>query len=305
MTTHPVMFEGLTKWWGPRRVLHGVSFAVRAGQITALLGRNGAGKSTALSCLLGFARPTSGRAVLFGHETTELPPGIRARVGYVSEGERLVPWMTPGQLGEFQRGTLPAFDLALYRSWVTRLRLPETTRIAKLSRGQRAQTALAAVLAARPELVILDDPALGLDAAVRREFLEVMIEMIQEEGRTVLFTSHVLQDVERVADRVAILDDGVLRVDAPAEDLRSRVRRCHAQFGADAPVIPTLPGLVRGRRTGNRWLLSVAGDEVVATTTERCARTAGATAVDWEPLTLEDIFIEFTAPATASPGGAA
>lgn len=297
MTPAPATFEGLTKWWGRRKVLDGLTLTVPEGRITALLGRNGAGKTTAIGCLLGFVRPTTGRATLLGHDARALPPDVRGRVGYVSEGDRLVPWMTVEELGEFQAASVPSFDRALYRSWTSRLALPAATRVRRLSRGQRAQTALAVVLAARPELAILDDPALGLDAAVRREFLEVMIEMIQDEGRTVLFTSHVLHDVERVADRVAILDGGVLRVDATLDEFKARVRRVHAVFRGDAPDVPTLDGVVRSVRRGNRWTLTMSAPEPSVADAVARARSLGASGVETEGLSLEDAFLDLTATA--------
>lgn len=295
--TAPAAFENVTKWWGAQRALHGFTAEVHEGRITALLGRNGAGKTTAIGCLLGFVRPTSGRARLLGHDTTALPPSVRARVAYVAEGERLVPAMRLSELADFQAATVPAFDRALHASWVARLGLPADARVRHLSRGQRAQAALALALAQRPELAILDDPALGLDVAVRREFLEVMIDLIQEEGRTVLFTSHVLQDVERVADRVVILDGGRMRVDAPLDELKARVRRVHAVFGGgDAPEVPAMSGLVRSRRRGDRWTLTFADPAGARTAADR-ARALGASSVDDEPLSLEDAFLDLTEPA--------
>ena len=165
-----------------------------------------------------------------------------------------------------------------------------------LSNGQRAQLALALALAPRPEVVVLDDPALGLDAVVRREFLDVMIELIQEEGRTLLFSSHILTDVERVADRVAILADGVLRVDAPLEVVKERIRRVHAFFDGDAPPVPGIEGLVRGVKRRNEWVLTVAAAVGPA---ESAARSLGARAVESEGLGLEDLFIDYTSGESA------
>lgn len=287
----PIEFGGLTHWYGAKRVLHDLTLTVPRGSITALLGRNGAGKTTAVRCLLGFLRPTLGAARLLGHDAAGLPAAVRGRVGYVAEGQRLVPWMRVRDLVAFQRSTFPSFDAALCESHLRRLALPRDARVKQLSNGQRAQVALVLALAPRPEVLVMDDPALGLDAVVRREFLDAMIELIQEEGRTLLFSSHVLTDVERVADRVAILKDGVLRVDAPLDVVKARIRRVRACFGSDAPEIPPLAGMIRGARKGSAWVLTVADDPGPA---ESLARAQGAQAVECEGLGLEDLFIEYT-----------
>ncbi|MHC4492943.1 MAG: ATP-binding cassette domain-containing protein, partial [Planctomycetota bacterium] len=186
MSESPVVFDRLTHYYGRERALDTVSFQVEPGTIFALLGRNGAGKTTALKCLLGFLPPTRGHARLLGHDATQLPPDLRNRVGYVAEGQQLVGWMKVRQLVAFQKASFPSFDAGLCAGYLKQLGLPRKRRVFQLSRGMRAQLALALALAQRPELVILDDPAMGLDAVVRREFLEVMIDLIQQEGRTLL-----------------------------------------------------------------------------------------------------------------------
>jgi len=291
MSDAPIAFERLTQWYGAKRALHDLTLEVPRGSIFAFLGRNGAGKSSAIRCLLGFQTPTGGRASILGHDSAALPAAARGRIGYVSEGQKLVPWMRIRDLVSFQRATFPTFDSDLCGSFLKRLRLDVKARVKNLSNGQRAQVALVLALSPRPEVVVLDDPALGLDAVVRREFLDVMIELIQEEGRTLLFSSHVLTDVERVADRVAILVDGVLRVNAPLEVVKSRIRRVHAFFETDSPPVPALAGLVRGVKRRNEWVLTVARD-VADVETE--VRAAGAQSVESEGLGLEDLFIEYT-----------
>ncbi len=300
MSDAPIAFDRLTHWYGARRALHDLTLEVPRGSIFAFLGRNGAGKSTAIRCLLGFQRPTGGRAFILGHDSAELPPEARGRIGYVSEGQKLVPWMRVKNVVAFQRATFPSFDADLCRSFLARLRLDAKARVKSLSNGQRAQLALVLALAPRPEVVVMDDPALGLDAVVRREFLDVMIDLIQESGRTLLFSSHILTDVERVADRVAIVVDGVLRVNAPLEVVKARIRRVHAFFDGDATPMPAVAGLVRGVRRRNEWVLTVAGETAAS---EAAARGLGARAVDVEGLGLEDLFIEYTSGAAGEVRG--
>ena len=301
MSDAVIRFDRLTRWYGERPALLDLTLEVPRGSVFALLGRNGAGKTTALRCLLGLQRPTRGRAEVLGMDAADLPPEARARIGFVAEGQTLVAWMKAGMLGEFQRDTVPGFDEAVYRSHLERLGIDPSQRVKHLSRGQRAQVALALALAPSPELVILDDPAMGLDPVVRREFLEVMIELVQQEGRTVLFTSHVLADVERVADHVAILHQGVLRVSGPVDDVKERIVRVHAHFDGDAPTAPAdLSGVLKQSARGRALSLTVCDGPDAASA---WARENGATGVDVERLTLEDLFIDYTtSPATG--GGA-
>lgn len=292
MSDRPVVFDCVTHYYGKTRALDTLSLEVPEGSITALLGRNGAGKTTALKCLLGFETPTRGTARLLGHDATRLPPEVRERVGYVAEGQPLVPWMRVRELVDFQAAGFKNFDKSRCRKWLDRMNLPPKRRVFQLSRGMRAQLALALALAPQPELAILDDPGMGLDAVVRREFLEVMIDLIQEEGRTLLFSSHVLTDVERVADRVALIHEGVLRVDAPLDVIKDRVRRWRAVFDHEAPEAPDLPGLVSSKQRRNELLLTVVNGHGAA---EEACRELGARDVESEQLSLEDLFIEYTA----------
>lgn len=295
MSDAPIRFERLTHYYGRTKALDTLSLDVPQGSIFALLGRNGAGKTTALKCLLGFMTPTRGRTQMLGHDSMTMPPKRRERIGYVSEGQNLVRWMRVRDLVAFQRASFKNFDADLCASYLKRLGLPLKRRVFQLSRGMRAQLALALALAPRPELMILDDPAMGLDAVVRREFLEVMIDLIQEEGRTLLFTSHILTDVERVADRVALLENGVLRINATLETIKRRIRRYRAVFDGDAPEAPELPGLVRARRRRNELVLTVVdGNGSV----EQACNGLGARVVEQEGLGLEDLFIDYTAQAS-------
>lgn len=285
-------FDRVTACFGTHRALDGVSFAVPTGGVTALLGRNGAGKTTAIRALLGLLPPTRGQVTVLGHDAPTLPPAERGRIGYVGEGHPLPRWMKVADVVAYQAAAFPTFDRALCLRWLERFSVPPRRRVAQLSRGMRAQVALSVALAPRPEFVVMDDPALGLDTVARREFLEVMIDLIQEEGRTLLLTSHVLTDVERVADRVVLLDRGVVRIDAPLDDVRHLVRRYDLVFaGAPPEQGPALPGLVRARRRHGQWQVTVRGDEAAV---RAAAQAIGADVASVEPLSLEDLFVDYT-----------
>jgi len=241
-----IRFDDVWRGFGRAQVLRGLSFEVHPGEIYALLGRNGTGKTTAIRVLLGFIEPDAGASEVLGCASRALTPDLRDRIGYVSEGHVLYRWMTVKDVLRFEQGTRKRFDGKLAEHTVQRLGLAMGQRVGKLSRGQRAQLALAVTMATAPDVLVLDDPAMGLDAVMRREFLEAMIDVLGDERRGVLFSSHILSDVERIADRVGILSEGRLVVDATLEDLKRRVTKRRARFAGS--TIPELPGLLRARR---------------------------------------------------------
>jgi ABC-2 type transport system ATP-binding protein len=288
-------FDDVWRGYGRQEVLRGLSFEVRPGEVYALLGRNGTGKTTAIGVLLGFLRPDGGRSEVLGRDSTRLTPDLRDRIGYVSEGHVLYRWMKVSDVLRFEQGTRARFDLAHAGRTVQRLGLRPGQRVGKLSRGQRAQLALAVAMACRPDVLVLDDPAMGLDAVMRREFLEAMIEVVADEGRGVLFSSHILSDVERIADRVGILSEGRLLVDATLEGLKQRVQVRHARTGGGAP--PEVPGLLRARRVRDGHdLLLLDLDAEGEAALERAVAGLSAPATP----SLEELFLDLVGSAPAN-----
>jgi ABC-2 type transport system ATP-binding protein len=286
-----IVSERLTKHYGRRRVVDNVSLRIPAGCVYGLLGRNGAGKSTWIKMLMGMAWPDSGRRVLLGDDTRELRTATRARIAYLAEGHPLYRWMTVREAVRFTRGFYDRWNDTFLASILDRFDISRKAKIARLSNGQRAQVSLALALAPDPELLILDDPTLGIDTVVRREFLESMIQLIHKSGRTVLFSSHILADVERVADRVGIMVDGVLRVDCPTEHFKNSLRRVVLEFAGRAPRFPGCPGLVSQRQLGDKLELIVVdyGEQHAA-----LAESLGAIHVEALEMNLEDAFIAYT-----------
>jgi len=243
--THVLEFHEVWRHFGARAVLRGLSFAVRPGEVYALLGRNGEGKTTAIRILLGLLQPHAGEARLLGARSDALPLAVRGRVGYVSEGHRLYGEMRVAEALRFERDTRPGFDAGAAGRELARLALDPAARIMTLSRGQRAQLALVLACAGAPEVLVFDDPAMGLDPVMRRELLESLVTLLAERGTAVLLSTHILHDVERLADRVGILKDGALLVDAPLDALKRRIvkRQCVATNGQ----APALAGLLRAK----------------------------------------------------------
>jgi len=287
--------KGLTKYYGARPALDHLDLRIPRGCICGFLGRNGAGKTTAIKMMLGLLTPTAGSASLLGCDSTALTPAIRQRIGYVTEGHRLFRWMSIGRLERFQKAFFPEqWDERFFADMIEYFELSRKQKIKHLSNGQRAQVSLALALAPNPELLIMDDPTLGLDAVIRRQFLEGMIELITRQGRTVLFSSHILADVERVADRVVVIDKGLLRADCSLEQFRASVRRVVLYFDDSVPAEVELEGLLHCRRSERQLELTLVGvDEAEVAA---WARQVGTERYDFVEMNLEDQFIEFTAP---------
>ena len=217
--------------------LEEISFSVPRGSVYALLGRNGAGKSSLVRCLLGQQKPAAGGCSLFGEDVWKHRARLMARIGVVPEDPDAPPSMTARQLSAFCARIYPAWDAPSVEARLARFGVPAGTPYGSLSKGQRALVALALALASSPELLILDDPTLGLDAVARRAFFEELVGELADRGTTVLLTSHDLAGVESMATRVGFLKAGRLVLDEDLEALKSRFRRL--RYANEATEDPT------------------------------------------------------------------
>jgi ABC-2 type transport system ATP-binding protein len=290
MTNSVIQTDGLTRYFGEKCAVDQVTLSVPRGSVFALLGRNGSGKTTFISMLLGLLSPTRGSARVLGDDCRELSPATRGKIGYVVEGHPLIDWMRVRELEEFQKSFYPQWDGRLFAAVMEHFDLRPAARARTLSRGQRAGLSLALSLATRPELLIMDDPAIGLDPVARRTLLEAMILVTRDAGHTILFSSHLLDDVERVADHVAIMDRSVLRVCCPVETFRSHVARRVLQFAGNAPHPPAIRGLLEARREGSELRLTFANFGAEA---EQALAAMGALSISETPLSLEDAVIAY------------
>jgi ABC-2 type transport system ATP-binding protein len=286
-----IVTERLTKHYNGKRVVDTLSLRVPRGSVYGLLGRNGAGKSTAIKMLMGMVRPDSGRAELLGQDIRQITDATRARIAYLAERHPLYAWMTVDNAIQFTRAFYPTWNDELVDQILDHFELSRRQKLRRLSNGQQAQVSLALAVAPDPELLVLDDPTLGLDTVVRRDFLESMIQIIQRQGRTILFSSHILGDVERVADRIGIMINGVLRVDCRTETFRESVRKIVLEFAGDPPETPVIPGLVSCRQVGSRLELVLVGyDDAQRQAVEALEPRSS----ELHDLNLEDAFIEYT-----------
>lgn len=287
----PVVTDRLTKYYGGKRVVNGLNLSIEEGSVYALLGRNGAGKSTTIKMLMGLVHPDFGSATVLGDDAHNMSAETRAQIAWVGEGHPLYRWMTIDGAINFAKPFYPVWHDDLVEQVIDHFKLPRKRRLYRLSNGQRAQVSLALAVASDPRLLILDDPTIGLDTVVRRDFLESMIQIIQQEGRTILFSSHILSDVDRVADHIGIMLDGVLRVDAPTEGFRDALRKVVVELPAPLPKPPDCAGLASWAQIGNRLeLVFVDFNE----THQSYVDSLEPTAQDVLQLNLEDAFVEYT-----------
>ncbi|RMG43835.1 MAG: ABC transporter ATP-binding protein [Acidobacteria bacterium] len=289
MTDLAVRFSHVQRRYGRVVALDDVDLEVPRGVVLGLVGRNGSGKTTTLRLISGLLHPDRGKIEVLGFDPVSSGLEVRRRVSYMPEESALYPWMTVDELLRFAGRTHPRWDADLAARLARRLDLPGGARVGTLSRGMRAKAALVAAAACRCELLLLDDPASGLDPLVRREILEAILEAIPAEGGTVVFASHLIQDIERVADHVVLLDGGRVRLQESVERLKAHFRRATAVFADEAPSDPApLTDLLEWRAEGRT--LSLIARSRNGELRSRL-RALGATHVDIEPLALEDIVI--------------
>lgn len=288
---NPVIeIDHLTKYYGTREIVKDLSLAVPRGSIYGFLGRNGMGKTTTIRVLLGMEDPTRGQTRVFGEDSRRLSPQTRARIGYLPEGHHVYGWMTVKECGKFQASFFPNWNQDIFEAVITHFRLTPKMRAGHLSRGQRAGLCLAMTLAPEPELLVLDDPALGLDPVARRSLLQSMLYVTRQPDRTILFSSHLLSDVERVADRIAVLDGGVLRADCTVEHFRERLRHYVLTFRGQPPPTPEIPGLLESFRTDRELSLTIANP---APDTESRLAALAPESIEPVEMTLEDAFVSY------------
>ncbi|MBD8528944.1 MULTISPECIES: ABC transporter ATP-binding protein [unclassified Massilia] len=220
-----VELASVTHRYGKVQALDGLNLTVRQGEMFGFLGRNGAGKTTTLKLLMGLLRPDSGTITVLGRSVKRMPAGLKQRIGYVCQEPNFYPWMTADQLGAFVGSFYPTWDGPEFGRLLRMLDVPRDRRASEMSGGTRTKLGLALALAPRPELLLLDEPTAGLDPVARREFNDQLQALQREQGTTVMFSSHLVGEVEQLAQRVGIVQAGTCRFEGEVGALRTRVRR--------------------------------------------------------------------------------
>ena len=280
--------ERLSRSFGKFEAVKGVDLHVLRGTVFGLLGVNGAGKSTIIKMIVGHLRPTAGRLSVLGRTLEEDLVEIRRRVAYVSENRYLYEWMTVEESVRFTRAFHENWDDRKAADLLRRFSLPPEKKVRQLSRGNRARLCLLLALSFNPELIILDEPTSGLDPIVRRDFIENIVSEIAEEGRTVLFSSHIVDEVERVADYVGIINDGELLLTSSLDDIKASYKRVRYATNGTRPELAGVPGLLMVENGRHEQVLTVKGfnEEVMGALGER-----GVKQPEVLPISLEDIFV--------------
>ncbi len=283
-----VHVEHLTRRFGANVALDDLSLQVPRGTVFGIVGANGAGKTTLLRHLLGLLRPQTGTVRVFGRDPIADPVGVLGRIGYLSEENDLPPWMRLRELLRFVRAFYPSWDDAFAEELRRTFALDPNAMVGELSRGQKARAGLLVALAYRPELLILDEPSTGLDPLARRDILAAVLKTVAQEGRTVLFSSHLLDEVERVSDHVALIDRGRVVVHGPLDEVREAHRLVTVRFAGPQPRPPEVAGLFGWEGGGHEWsALSC----LPAGAAEAAAAAVGAQVVEERSPSLDKIFV--------------
>jgi ABC-type multidrug transport system ATPase subunit len=219
-----VSISGVTRRFGSKTALAEVSLSLPRGAVYGLVGANGAGKTTLIRHILGLLRAESGAVRVFGLDPVADPVGVLSRIGYLSEENDLPGWMRVDELVRYSRAFYPSWDDAYAAELRRAFALDASAKVKTLSKGQKARAGLLVALAHRPELLVLDEPSSGLDPIVRRDILGAVLRTTADEGRTVLFSSHLLEEVEQVADHVTMIRSGTIVLSAPLDEIRESHR---------------------------------------------------------------------------------
>jgi len=267
-------------------VLNGLDWALLPGQVVGLLGRNGAGKTTLLETLLGLREPDAGTVRLFGQEAQALDDAARARIGYVPQQSDLFEAFTPTQLLAYFRSFYPRWNVAKVEGLMSRWEIPREQPIRKLSGGQKQRLSIIRALAHEPDLLVLDEPVASLDPAGRRDFLRELVGEVLDRGATVVFSTHILSDLERVAFNIAFMSGGRIALQAPLDELLEQVRAFTGTVAEMAALMARL-----GAEPLKRTPLEAGRERVLARLPEDTAPPAGVPA---ERVNLDDLFTELT-----------
>jgi ABC-2 type transport system ATP-binding protein len=279
----------LCKSFGKHEVLRDVDWSITAGSVVGLLGTNGAGKTTLLQCLLGLLRADSGQVLIDGENAWDLSTSVKARIGYVDQRPKFYPWMNGTDLLQYIGAMYPRWNVPLCGKYAKQWDVPLSKPYGKLSPGEQQKVAILMALGNEPDLLILDEPVSSLDPLARRAFLRSLLEIARDEDRTILFSTHITSDVERVATHVAFLHDGRIQWFDELDVTKERIRRLRFRSQRAFPASFSIPGALHIQVDGSLVVASVAATSE-ADIEAVCARYNAS--VEIEELNLEEIFLE-------------
>ncbi len=298
---HVIETTQLSKRYGDKWALDHLDLAIPRGHVHAIVGANGAGKSTLFRILLGFLPPTHGQARILGRDSQRLAPADRGRIGFVNEEHTLPGWMPVHAVTAMQRHHYPRWNQAAFDEVIGHYHVLPAQKVGQLSRGERAGLNLALALAQSPELLVLDEPTLGLDVVATRAFLESLLYSSAAEQCTVIYCSHQMEEVERVADNLIILERGRLRNMSAPEDFCARVSHWVADIPFKGPPPSDVPGLLEVQRLDglHHYLVLDQGEEFA-----EFLRGCGARSIQSMPVSLDRAVNSFLGKHHAAPSHA-
>lgn len=293
-----ISVSNLTRRFGRNLALDQVNVDIGPGQVFGLVGANGAGKTTLIRHILGLLVPDSGDVRVYGMNPVHHPTQVLSRIGYVSEDRDLPPWMRIGQFLDFSRTFYPDWDVSLELELLRSFELDPRKKIQGLSRGEKARVCLVNAISHRPPLLLLDEPSSGLDPVVRRDVLTTIIRTIAEEGRTVIFSSHLLDEVQQVADRIVMLNNGRKVLDQQLDQLFDRFQQYTIVFDDEQTQFPICTPNFHASGSNRFW--QVISSATRAEFENRLAEFGGRITEMNRP-NLEEIFIAVTRESSESP----
>ena len=283
-----VEVKGLSRDYGNNHALDGIDFTAGPGRVYGLVGANGAGKTTLLKHLLGLLRPQAGTVRVFGEDPVRHPERVLKRVGYLSEMRDMPDWMRISEFLRYLQAFHPTWDMKFAYELVDTFKLDPSRKISALSQGMRAQTGIIAALAHRPELLILDEPSNGLDAVVRLDIIDAVIRTVADEGRCVVFSSHLLDEMERTCDHVTMIQDGRITFDCDLDTIKETHQFTRVTFAAHQSQPPLLAGALLTQGGGHSWHMV---HEVPLERFRTAIHAAGGEVTESRTATLEEIFL--------------
>lgn len=289
MNSSTVEGSHLSKAFGRKRVLQDLSFGVSPGDVVGVLGKNGAGKTTLLELMLGFTQPTEGAVRMFGFESYRLPGEAKARVGFVPQQDELVDHLTVADQLRVIASFYPRWNAELMTRLCREWGIDERARIKSMSVGERQKLSILLAFGHEPDLLILDEPVASLDPIARRQFLEQLVEISADGRRAIIFSSHIVSDIERLANRIWILKEGRLYWQGDLDSLKESIVRIHLRGTGALPEVLSIPGALSVRREA-AFPTAVVRDWSEAAQRDLERQIAGS--VEVEVLSLEEIFVE-------------
>ena len=289
MSEYAIVTKDLRKSYkGNTEVVKGLNMSVKKGAVYALLGSNGVGKTTTIRMITGQLAPSSGSIEVFGLEPLAHRKKLNTKVAYVAEDQRLYDWMTVDELIKFVKSFYPNWDDKVCEHLLKMFALPRDKKLTDFSRGMYTKAALLAALCRNPDLLILDDPTLGLDTAARREFMRGVVDAIHEFDRTVIFSTHIIPEVEGIVDHVGIMVDGQLIADEEIDDMKAAFREIRISSSEEDVE---LPGIVDSRKAGGEKIITVRAKETAIKTILQESKIQNFSI---NPISLEDIYLALT-----------